>query len=114
LSRFRLELSKGFSKKESMKNAFVHTGKAMILTSLIIFGGFISLCFSTFQSTFFIGLFVTLTLIFALVFDLTLLPALVVSESDSDVASGNGFAEKAHNTNEQSNTDRITQIPGNR
>jgi hypothetical protein len=114
LSRFRLELAKGFSRKEAMNNSFVHTGKALILTSIILFGGFISLCFSSFQSTFFVGLFVTLTLIFALLFDLTLLPALVVTGSDSDVASGNGFAEKAHHTKEQSNTDGKTQIPGHR
>ncbi len=114
LSRFRLELSKGFSRKVAMNHAFVHTGKALILTSIILFGGFISLCFSSFQSTFFVGLFVTLTLMFALLFDLTLLPVLVVPASDGDMISGNDFAEKAHHTKEQGNSEGKTQIPGYR
>lgn len=77
LSRYRLELLNGRSKSQALRNAYVFTGKAIILTSIILFGGFISLCFSSFQSTFYIGILVTLTLIFALAFDLTFLPALL-------------------------------------
>ncbi len=77
LSRYKLELLKGESQHTALRNAFVYTGKALIITSIILFGGFISLCFSSFQSTFYIGLLVTLTLVFALVFDLSLLPALL-------------------------------------
>jgi predicted RND superfamily exporter protein len=77
LSRYRLELRRGKSQLRSLKNAYVHTGKALIITSVILFGGFVSLCFSSFQSTYYIGLLVTLTLLFALVFDLSVLPALV-------------------------------------
>ncbi len=87
LSRYRLELRKGRPARIALNNAFIHTGKALIVTSIILFGGFISLCFSTFQSTFYIGLLVTLTLGFALVFDLVLLPALVYRPADSDPGS---------------------------
>ncbi|MFT6996524.1 MAG: putative RND superfamily exporter protein [Cryomorphaceae bacterium] len=80
LSRYKLELMKGKSQYDAMRNAYLHTGKALIITSIILFGGFIGLCFSSFQSTFFIGLFVTLTLGFALLFDFTLLPPLVISK----------------------------------
>ncbi len=77
LSRFKLELVKGSSTIDAIKKAYLYTGKALIITSIILFGGFIGLCFSTFQSTYFIGLFVTLTLMFALFFDFALLPPLV-------------------------------------
>jgi predicted RND superfamily exporter protein len=82
LSRYKLELMKGKSQYDAMRNAYLHTGKALIITSIILFGGFIGLCFSSFQSTFFIGLFVTLTLGFALLFDFTLLPPLVISKEN--------------------------------
>ncbi|HKK39811.1 MAG TPA: MMPL family transporter, partial [Cryomorphaceae bacterium] len=84
LSRYKLELVKGKSQYEAMKNAYLHTGKALIITSVILFGGFIGLCFSSFQSTFFIGLFVTLTLAFALIFDFTLLPPLVLPAEEKE------------------------------
>ncbi|MGB6036838.1 MAG: MMPL family transporter, partial [Cryomorphaceae bacterium] len=82
LSRYKLELMKGMSELQAMKSAYLHTGKALIITSIILFGGFIGLCFSSFQSTFFIGLFVTLTLGFALIFDFTLLPPLVIRKEE--------------------------------
>jgi len=84
LSRYKLELMKGKSQYDAMRNAYLHTGKALIITSIILFGGFIGLCFSSFQSTFFIGLFVTLTLGFALLFDFTLLPPLVISKKEKE------------------------------
>jgi hypothetical protein len=77
LSRYKLELMKGRSNLVAIRNAYLYTGKALIITSIILFGGFIGLCFSSFQSTFYIGLFVTLTLIFALVFDFLLIPPLI-------------------------------------
>lgn len=84
LSRYRLEMSKGNSRQLALKSAFVHTGKSVIMTSIILFGGFITLCFSSFQSTFYVGLLVTLTLLFALIFDLILLPALLARKSDAE------------------------------
>jgi predicted RND superfamily exporter protein len=82
LSRYKLELVKGQNSFQAIRNAYMHTGKALIITSVILFGGFIGLCFSSFQSTFFIGLFVTLTLAFALIFDFALIPPLVLSSKE--------------------------------
>jgi predicted RND superfamily exporter protein len=99
LSRYKLELRKGYPRMLAMKHAYVHTGKALIITSIILFGGFFALCFSSFQSTFYIGLFVTMTLLFALLFDLTLLPALVTAPRRKSIESGvNSLAEKANNS----------------
>jgi predicted RND superfamily exporter protein len=85
LSRYKLELVKGATTYQAMKKAYLYTGKALIITSIILFGGFIGLCFSSFQSTFFIGLFVTLTLGFALLFDFTLLPPLIIGKEKESI-----------------------------
>ena len=77
LSRYRLELRKGKSHIRSVRNSFTYTGKALIMTTLILLGGFIGLSFSSFKSTHYIGLLVSCTLILALIFDLTVLPALL-------------------------------------
>lgn len=100
LSRYKLELIKGRVPYLALRNAFVHTGKALIITSIILFGGFISLCFSSFQSTFYIGLLVTLTLGFALLFDLSLLPALMSYLPDNG-SSLDPSADEADNDDEQ-------------
>ena len=53
------------------------TGKAMLLTSFVLCGGFILLLFSDFGGTFSTGLFTALTILFAMLADLFLLPVLI-------------------------------------
>lgn len=78
LSKLRLEMSKGNSVLYALKRSYLSTGKALIITTLILSGGFLILLFSSFGGTFYTGLLVGITLIMALVVDLTLLPVLVV------------------------------------
>jgi predicted RND superfamily exporter protein len=78
LSKFKIELRNGKSFLYSLKRTYLSTGKAILMTSLILCSGFISLTFSSFASTFNIGLFVCLTLVFAVLADLTLLPILLI------------------------------------
>ncbi|MCA1752352.1 MAG: MMPL family transporter [Flavobacteriales bacterium] len=111
LSRYKLELLKGCSNREALRRSYVHTGKALIITSIILFAGFISLCFSSFQSTFYIGLFVTLTLMFALIFDLTLLPALISLLPEKASGEVDRFPEKADNSQEQQDAQRKIEVP---
>lgn len=77
LSRYRLELRKGKSHIISVRNSFTYTGKALIMTTLILLGGFFGMSFSSFKSTHYIGVLVSCTLILALIFDLTVLPSLL-------------------------------------
>ena len=77
LSRYRLELKKGKAHLIAVRNSFRYTGKALIMTTLILLGGFFGMSFSSFKSTHYIGVLVSCTLIFALIFDLTVLPALL-------------------------------------
>ncbi|WP_266205641.1 efflux RND transporter permease subunit [Pontibacter kalidii] len=78
LSKLKLELLAGKSLPYAVKGTFISTGKAIIITSCILVGGFLTLVLSTFDATFYVGLFVSLTLVFAVVADLLLLPVLVL------------------------------------
>ena len=49
LSKFRLELNKGKKIEEAIRNTYLTTGKAIIVTSLILSGGFLTLALSSFS-----------------------------------------------------------------
>ncbi len=78
LSKFRLQLAKGKSMLYSLKRSYISTGKAIILTSIILCGGFLTLISSDFLGTFYVGLLISLTLLFAVLADLFLLPVLII------------------------------------
>jgi len=78
ISKFKLELNKGKSVLYALKRTYLSTGKAVIITSIILSGGFLTLILSSFGGTFYTGLLVSLTLLFALVIDLSLLPVLIM------------------------------------
>jgi len=78
LSKFKLELNKGKTIKEAIRNTYLTTGKAIIVTSLILSGGFLTLALSNFTGTYYIGLFTSLCLLFAVLADLVLLPVLIL------------------------------------
>lgn len=78
MSKFKIELQKGKSKLYALKRTYLSTGKAIIVTSIILSGGFLTLLLSSFGGTFYTGLLVGLTLVFALLIDLTLLPILIL------------------------------------
>ncbi len=74
LSRYKLELVKGKTKEEAIALSVEQTGKALTLTTAILFVGFISLALSDNTATFKVGYLISITLITALVADLYLLP----------------------------------------
>lgn len=78
LGKFKFELMKGRGKIYALKRSYLTTGKAMILTTLILCSGFLLLMISSFLGTFYMGMLLSLTLLFALVLDLTLLPVLLL------------------------------------
>ncbi|MGE0930215.1 efflux RND transporter permease subunit [Peijinzhouia sedimentorum] len=79
LSKLNLELKKGHSYFIALRRSFLSGGKAIILTTLILAGGFFALIFSSFSGVHYIGLLIFITLCIALILDLTLLPALISS-----------------------------------
>ena len=70
MSKLRIELNKGRSIIYSLKRTYLSTGKAIIVTSLILCSGFLILVASNLSSTFYIGLLVSTTLLFAVLSDL--------------------------------------------
>lgn len=78
MSKFKLELNKGKSVLYALKRTYLSTGRAIILTTLILCSGFLLLIFSDFLGTFYIGVLISLTLLFALIADLLILPILIL------------------------------------
>lgn len=78
LSKLRVQLNQGKSLALAVKRSYLATGKAIVVTSLILCGGFLTLTTSSFLGTFHIGLLISLTLLFAVVADLTFLPWMIV------------------------------------
>jgi predicted RND superfamily exporter protein len=78
MTRLRLELNTGKNLLYAIKRTFLETGKAIILTSVILVFGFGLLIFSQFGVTHFTGLLISSSLIFALLADLILLPLLLL------------------------------------
>ncbi len=79
LASIRLHLRHGLSPVYALKRTYLSTGKAVTVTNLMLLSGFVTLLFSDFASVFYMGLLITLTLAFAYVAELLLLPALVMT-----------------------------------
>ncbi|RMG81830.1 MAG: hypothetical protein D6707_04140, partial [Bacteroidetes bacterium] len=78
ISKYKLELMKNKSWSYALKRTFISSGKAIVITSLILIFGFLSLWASSFMSTFYLGVLLSLTLFMALLADLFLLPVLMM------------------------------------
>lgn len=78
MSKLKLELLKGKSMIYAIKRTFLSTGKAIVVTSIILCGGFITLIGSQFLGTYYIGLLISMMLLFAVLADLILLPVLLI------------------------------------
>ncbi len=77
LARLRLESTKGLDFRSTVRLTTEKTGRAMILTSIILLAGFGTLGFSDFDSTRLMGSLVSLTIFTAVIADLVFLPALI-------------------------------------
>ena len=77
LSKYKLALNKGMEREEAIKITFVETGKAIVLTSIILFFGFLVMLFSIHPPSVVVGLLISLTLLSALVSDLLLIPVMI-------------------------------------
>ncbi|MCD6069047.1 MAG: rane protein [Bacteroidetes bacterium] len=78
ISRLKIELGYGKSLLYAFKRTYFETGKPIILTTFILVGGFMSLMTSDFESTFYFGFLICITIIVALIAELFLLPILLM------------------------------------
>lgn len=77
LTRFKLAKMAGKRNDRALSITFAESGKAIFLTTLVLLSGFIALAFSDFVATYYVGLLVSITLVSALIADLTILPILL-------------------------------------
>ncbi|MCH7399144.1 MMPL family transporter [Belliella sp. DSM 107340] len=78
MTKLQAELKKGRSILYALKRTYLETGKAIVLTSVILVSGFLVLTLSEFGVTFYTGLLISLALVFAVLADLMLLPILLL------------------------------------
>ena len=79
LARYMQELKYNGNIRKSVKRAIRETGVSMIYTSIVLFFGFSIFMTSQFGGTIALGLLVSLTLMIALLSNLVILPALLLT-----------------------------------
>lgn len=77
MSKLQSEYKRGKTWLYAIKRTYQETGKSIIISSLVLTSGFGILVFSQFGVTFYVGLLISLALIFALIADMVLLPVLM-------------------------------------
>lgn len=85
MAKYRILLAQGRQPFWALRRTFLTTGKAIIVTSMLLCSGFATLMLSSFEGTFHIGFLVSLTLFFAVIVDLALLPVLLLGHQKSDI-----------------------------
>ena len=78
ITGYMLELNTGKAPIYAIKRTYLTTGKSIVLTSIVLMSGFAVFLLSGFSATFYMGMFIGLTLILALLADLVLLPNLLL------------------------------------
>ena len=76
LSKLRLELAKSQNLEKALYNTTLETGRPIIVTSIILFFGFLVMLFAKAPGMMYVGLLVSLTLFSAVFADLFLIPIL--------------------------------------
>ena len=77
LSKYKLAKDQYGDREKALEITFQECGKAIIFTTIILFFGFLVLLFSSNEPSVVIGMLISVTLISALVADLTILPVLI-------------------------------------
>ncbi len=77
LSKYKLSRDKGLDMEAALQITFLETGKAICLTSVILFFGFLVMLFSINPPSVTVGLLISLTLASALIADLFTIPLLI-------------------------------------
>jgi len=84
MSRYLLAKNEGASTKQSIARAMNESGRAVIFSSMVLVFGFSVLCFASFTTVIYVGLFGAIIMSLALVGDLIMLPAILYLADGSD------------------------------
>lgn len=74
----RAKREKGYSSEEAVRYAFQTVGKALVITTMILVVGFVILGMSSFRMNSWMGQLTAIVIVFALIADFLLLPALLM------------------------------------
>jgi len=77
LTRYRVECSKTTDRNEAMRRAYHFSGRAVIITALVLVAGFAPFALSNYLPIYLLGLMMPYTLFLALICELFLVPAMV-------------------------------------
>lgn len=86
MSRYLLAKSEGASTEQAITRAMNESGRAVIFSSLVLVFGFSVLCFASFTTIIYVGLFGSIIMTLALVGDLIVLPAILYWADGSEKA----------------------------
>ena len=85
MSRYLLAKNEGASTKQSIARAMNESGRAVVFSSIVLVFGFSVLCFASFTTIIYVGLFGSIIMTLALVGDLIMLPAILYwADGDDD------------------------------
>ena len=85
MSRYLLAKGEGASTEQSIARAMNESGRAVVFSSLVLVFGFSVLCFASFTTIIYVGLFGSIIMTLALVGDLVVLPAILYwADGDDD------------------------------
>ena len=91
IAKLRLALRQHVSVRQAVLYTYRLAGQAVIVTALILIGGFGTLLFSSFDGTYYTGLLIGLTLLLGVVAELTLLPILILTFMKKKPAGWRGW-----------------------
>ncbi len=77
LSKYKLSRNKGFTIDQSLQITFIETGKAIVLTTIILFFGFLIMLFSRNPASWTVGMLISVTLFGAVISDLMIIPIMI-------------------------------------
>lgn len=77
LTRYKLQRQRGDSVETALKQTFLVSGKAITITTILLMVGFISLVFSSFTGTYYVGILICVTLFSAWLSDIFIIPQLI-------------------------------------
>ncbi len=92
MSRYLLAKNSGSNTKQSIERAMNESGRAVVFSSIVLVFGFSVLCFASFTTIIYVGLFGSIIMTLALVGDLIVLPAILylvdgIEEDGSSIVS---------------------------
>ena len=96
MSRYLLAKEEGSSTRDSIERAMTESGRAVIFSSIVLVFGFAVLCFGSFTTVIYVGMFGSIIMTLALLGDLIFLPAILyLADGSDDIAENIGVVTES-------------------